>query len=260
MRPWKRSSVFKSHAGRLCKAALNPGAQRCLGCSGVFLPRREPPNSAVLVLEGEPRRQESISIDFFFFALAAVDYSLNSSALEPGKAFPVHYSVISSEALHLFLLGSPREQKFLPLDLWGVLCYVLLLFILYNKAVAINSYERPCKETGRESSRRTEGSDWWPGTASLEVTSPSSTKDSGVNTIEFSWSRLWIWAVQQCHSLFIQSMGLFFCLCIMVSLMEVSLCQHVLFVWWPLSWGERVSNVSLHTVSQMMAFLGWQLD
>lgn len=53
----------------------------------------------------------------FFFALAAVDYSLNSSALALGKALPVHYSMISSEELHLFLLGSLKEQKFLVLDL-----------------------------------------------------------------------------------------------------------------------------------------------
>lgn len=54
--------------------------------------------SAVLVLEGGPRRQENISIHFF--PLAAVNYSLGSTDLMLGKGFPVHYLPSSSEAFH----------------------------------------------------------------------------------------------------------------------------------------------------------------
>lgn len=68
----------------------------------------------MLVLEREPRRQESISVDFFCLSSCGLFTELLCSSAGEGIS---SYSMISSEALHLFLPGSLKEQKFLVLDL-----------------------------------------------------------------------------------------------------------------------------------------------
>lgn len=59
----------------------------------------------MLVLEGGSRRQESIAIHFFFFPLSSCELFMEVYSVL-GKGFPVHYLLISSEALYFFLFFS----------------------------------------------------------------------------------------------------------------------------------------------------------